>query len=96
MIVVIGNLLLQPGTFAKVEKPLLTLLPKSRADAGCISYEFARDVETPDIVRFTERWQDMPTFEAHNAQPHMADFQAAAGQYLAGAPDVAVYQVNEG
>lgn len=96
MIVVVGKMLLQPGTFAQVEKSLITLLPRSRGDDGCVSYDFARDIENPDLIRFTERWRDMASFGAHNAQPHMAEFQAAAGPCLAGAPEIVVYEANEG
>ncbi len=82
MIVVIGHTELQPGSYAKIEQEVLTLLQKSRLDEGCISYEFARDVENPDLIRFAERWRDMMVFDAHNAQPHMAEFQAAAGPHV--------------
>lgn len=96
MIVVIGKLALQPGSFDKIKDALLTLQSKGRLDEGCVSYDFARDVENPDVIRFAERWQDMPKFDAHNAQPHMADFRDAAGPYLAETPEVAVYQTSEG
>ncbi|ODT18802.1 MAG: hypothetical protein ABS35_22955 [Kaistia sp. SCN 65-12] len=95
MIVVIGKLLLQPGAAAQVEEALKVAIPKSRADDGCLSYVFAWDIENPHLIRFTERWRDLPSLDAHNAQPHMAEFQAAAGPYLAAAPDIVIYQVNE-
>lgn len=96
MLVVIGKLALQPGSFDKVEDAVLTLLAKARADEGCISYDFARDVENPDVIRFAERWRNMALLDAHNAQPHMAELRIAAEPYLTETPEVAVYQVNEG
>ena len=94
MIMVIGNMRLQPGAFAQIEGPVVRLLQKSRAGDGCISCEFSRDVENPGLIRFAERWRDMAAFDTHNAQLHMADFRAAAWPYLTEIPDVSVCEAR--
>lgn len=95
MIVVIGKLVLQPGKAPQVEDALKVLLPRARADDGCISYHFARDVENADVLHSSERWRDKASLDAHNALPHLAAVQESAQPNLATAPDIAVYQVTE-
>ncbi|MCA0420688.1 MAG: antibiotic biosynthesis monooxygenase [Proteobacteria bacterium] len=95
MIIVIGKILLHPGRSSEFERALNTLLPNARRDDGCISYDFSRDFENPDLVRFVERWSDMPALDAHNAQPHLVEFQAAIRQYLAEPPEIFIYEAAD-
>ena len=60
------------------------LAPLVRAEAGCIEYGVAVDVESgfaaqgparPDVATIVERWRDLAALTAHLAAPHMADWR---------------------
>lgn len=46
----------------------------SRADAGCLSYSVAVDLENPALTRVSELWASVEEHRAHMAQPHVATF----------------------
>lgn len=50
---------------------------KSRAESGCHDYTFSVELSNPNVIRVTEKWDNMASLEAHFAEPHMADFQQA-------------------
>ena len=49
----------------------------TRADAGCVSYTFAADVEDPDRVLGIEVWADRAALDAHMRHTHTRAFRAA-------------------
>ncbi len=95
MIIVLGQLAIKDAAFSEIERPLHDLLAATRRDDGCMFYTFARDVENPNLIRFSERWRDQAAIDAHNAQPHMAALQAAVGPHLANAPKMLFYEADE-
>jgi quinol monooxygenase YgiN len=38
---------------------------EGRAEPGCLEYGLLADPENPGVVRLLERWEDVPSFEAH-------------------------------
>jgi quinol monooxygenase YgiN len=48
-----------------------TLIPKSRADAGCIEYTCYEDVTTANRFVFVERWESHDALKAHLASAHV-------------------------
>ena len=51
----------------------------SQAEAGCHDYTFSVELNNANILRITERWENMEALAAHFQTPHMASFQAAMG-----------------
>jgi quinol monooxygenase YgiN len=49
----------------------------SRAEAGCLSYAVAVDLDDPAVTRISELWASVEQHRAHMAQPHVAAFFAA-------------------
>ena len=52
----------------------------SRAEEGCHDYTFSVELNNPNILRITERWENMEALAAHFQTPHMASFQAAIAE----------------
>lgn len=48
------------------------IFAKSRAEQGCISYEFLGSWENPDEVIALERWADAAALDAHGKMPYFA------------------------
>jgi len=57
-----------------------TMVSASRAEDGCISYAFSRDLLDPNLIHVAERWQSREHLAAHAATNHMATWRAAAAE----------------
>lgn len=54
-----------------------TMGAATRAEAGCLDYRMAVDVERPEVLILVERWRDEAALRAHFQTPHMQEFRAA-------------------
>ena len=93
MIHVIASIRTVPGRREDVLKLFRALVPQVRAEAGCIEYGTAVDLEyaiegqpaiRPDIVTVIEKWQDPAALRAHLAAPHMQQFRGNVKDLVAG------------
>jgi quinol monooxygenase YgiN len=66
-----------PGREAELESRLLALVGPSRAEPGCIQYDFHRNVEDPSVFMFCEAFISQAALDAHIATPHFQAFAAA-------------------
>ncbi len=48
------------------------VIAASRAEPGCLAYDYAEDVLEPGLFRVCEAWTDREALAAHFRQPHMA------------------------
>jgi quinol monooxygenase YgiN len=53
----------------------------SRAEEGCIAYDFSFDVIDPDIAYAYEAWETQETLDAHIAAPHHVARMAEVEQW---------------
>jgi quinol monooxygenase YgiN len=67
----------------------------SRAEEGCDDYTFSIELNNPDMLRITERWQSMEALETHFGAPHMADFQAAIAEHAPKGSQAYFYEASE-
>jgi quinol monooxygenase YgiN len=79
MIVVNAIIESTESDIAAMKEAIATMEQKSQAESGCYDYTFSIELNNPNVIRITEKWEDMACLEAHFAEPHMADFQAAMG-----------------
>ena len=67
---ILGFMMAQPGT----EQDLLTqiddLVAKTRAEPGCINYDFHQHTSEPQRFVFYENFVDQAAVDYHFAQPH--------------------------
>jgi quinol monooxygenase YgiN len=77
-------------------KPAIAAMEQaSRAEEGCDDYTFSIELNNPDIIRITERWQSMEALETHFGAPHMAEFQAAMAQHAPKGSQAYFYEASE-
>jgi quinol monooxygenase YgiN len=83
MICVIATIELVPGRRDELLAAAGEVLPKVRAEAGCIEYgpmiDFpsglpAQGAVRPNVVMMIEKWESLAALEAHLKTPHMAEF----------------------
>jgi len=79
MVIVMGRAKFGPGEIDRLHSAMETQIAATRAEDGCLSYAFARDVIDRDVLHIAERWRDQAAIDAHFATPHMAAFGAALG-----------------
>ena len=95
MIVVNGVFEMQAGAVEALQEALAAQETACKAEAGCHDYTFSVEVNNPNVVRLTEKWDDMEALRAHFQQPHMADFRAALAAHPPVSSQVAFYEASE-
>lgn len=72
-----------------VKTELLKLVPITRAEDGCITYDLQQDNENPAHFMFFENWESRELWQKHMNAPHLAAYMTATD----GA--VAAFTLNE-
>lgn len=75
------------GMQAKFETAFAKAVKATRKEKGCITYELNRDAKTPTKYLLYERWQDLPSLDAHLKTPHITTLLKDLEELLAGPPD---------
>jgi quinol monooxygenase YgiN len=94
MIVVNATIVSSAETIATVREALATMETHSRAESGCQDYTFSVEVNNPDVIRITEKWDSMDDLLAHFQEPHMADFQAVLAEHPPKSLDANFYEAS--
>ena len=95
MIIVSGTIAVRPEARDEAVAAALGMQAATRSEPGCRAYEFSATLEDPDRFRLFEVWDSAAALGAHLATPHVADFGARAGAWLAAAPAITRYGVHE-
>ena len=66
-----------PGTEDKTREELAKLQVPTRAEAGCLFYDFYADDKDPCLFLFFEAWESRAAWEAHMETPHIQACLAA-------------------
>ena len=74
MIVVTATLTAKPGQEDALRQACAAVLAPTKAEAGCVQYECAQNIEDPSQFLFVEAWEDMDALKAHTMTEHMAVF----------------------
>lgn len=77
MLLVIGHLRFPPAARSEVLAALAEVIAATRAEPGCLFYDFAEDVLEANLFRVSEGWRDADALRGHFASPHMDRFRAA-------------------
>jgi quinol monooxygenase YgiN len=92
VLIIEGSLTFPEEERDQVLKGLINITKLSRADAGCVGYWWAEDLQARNTFRFFECWASQETFDAHINSPHEHAFGqrylplitgATASQYTA-------------
>ncbi|MGD9057842.1 MAG: putative quinol monooxygenase [Desulfobacterales bacterium] len=91
MIHVIAAIELQPNTREHYLKILKENVPNVKAEAGCLKYEPAVDIDSglpfqetirDDVVTIVEAWDSLEHLVAHLKAPHMQSYRDAVASYV--------------
>ena len=91
MIVVLATIELHPGKRPDFLAEFRQIVPKVRAEAGCIEYFPAIDtasglpVQGPareDVVVVVEKWESLEALEKHLIAPHMMEYRPKVKDFV--------------
>jgi quinol monooxygenase YgiN len=93
MTVVAGTVRVRPEKRDEAIRVALTMARATQAESGCRTYRFYADLEDPAVFFIFEEWESEEALGAHFQTEHMAAFQAALPELVAGPPDIRFYSV---
>lgn len=91
MIVLTPRVLVKSDSVVAFTKLAAGMLGPSRAEEGCISYNFYNSPLEPTQFVFVEEWETMAHLHAHFETSHFKEFIAAVENLLASPPDMVGY-----
>lgn len=74
MIIVHGTIPLKSGCRDQALVLARTMVELTRAEEGCISYDFYVALSDPDTLMLFQEWSSMESLMAHFQTSHMEDF----------------------
>ncbi len=97
MIVVVGSFRIPPSMVDVVQGPMEAMIAASRAEEGCIEYNYAIDVLDKGLVRVSETWRDRDALETHFRTAHIAEWRAQFSALAISERDLFAYEtLDEG
>jgi len=70
------------------------LLPPSRSEEGCISFDFYEDQSKENNFLFFERWQDRQSIDAHFHKNYFKDFAKRFPDMIEGDAEIKIYKID--
>lgn len=71
------------------------IVPPSKAEVGCISYEIHERLSSENEYLFFEEWADQAALDFHFNTPHFQEFIKEFTQLLQAPPNIRIYEVAE-
>lgn len=73
-IVLIAHLKVKPDSVESAKRAALAIVENSRAETGCLNYDFHQAIDDETIFVWHETWVNKAAIEAHGASEHFKDF----------------------
>ncbi|MEO5493274.1 MAG: putative quinol monooxygenase [Sphingomonas sp.] len=96
MIVIMGTVRIPDGALDVARPAMAAMLAASRAEQGCLAYNYAQDVLDPRVIHISERWRDRAALDAHFRTPHMTKWRAQFGAIGISDRDLTLFVADEG
>ncbi len=81
-VVVVANVVAQPGKEGLLREALLTLIPIAKTEPGFIQYDLHESKERLGHFVFYEIWEDEHSLALHSNTDAMKAFSAKAGAWI--------------
>jgi quinol monooxygenase YgiN len=82
-VTIIGTVTARPETQAELASLLAAQVAPTRAETGCVNYDFHVDAADPCCFVFYENWRTQADLDAHLAMPHLAPLFSQLDRLLA-------------
>lgn len=75
---IVARIKAKSGQEAALNAELEKIVAPTLVEAGCLQYDFHRDLEDPGNFLFFENWATKDQWLAHMESPHLTAYKAAA------------------
>jgi quinol monooxygenase YgiN len=75
-IVLIARLKVKPGTEDEAKRAALAIITESRAEEGCLNYDFHQAIDDSTIFVWHETWTNKSALDAHFKMPYFDELGA--------------------
>ena len=95
MLVVLSSATAAPGRRDELVAAARAVAAATRADRGCLTYDFAADLDDPDRVLGVEVWADRAALDEHMDHDHTREFLRSTPGLVTGEPVMAFHHVPD-
>ena len=88
MYTIIGTVTARSETRAELQGLLMAQVTPTRAEPGCINYDYHVDAADPCVFVFYENWTSRAALDTHLAMPHLQPLFSQLDRLLAVAVDI--------
>ena len=96
MLIIMGTVRIPEGALDTARPAMTAMLAASRAEDGCLAYNYAQDVLDACVIHISERWRGRAALDAHFRTPHMAEWRAQFGAIGVTDRDLKLYESDDG
>ena len=79
---IIGTVVAKPETREELQQILAAQVAPTRAEEGCLNYDFHADAEDPCVFVFYENWNTQQDLDEHLRKPHLKPLFDRQGELL--------------
>ncbi len=72
-----ARLKVKQGTENEAKRAALSIIEKSRAETGCLNYDFHQSIDDETIFLWHETWENKAAIDAHANSSHFKEFSAS-------------------
>ena len=95
MIVLAAKFTGKPEKKSEILRLVGVVVPPSRAESGCLFYDFYEKQPGGNEFLFFEEWRDQAALDAHFKTQHFADFVGALPALIEGTPHIRIYEAGQ-
>ena len=93
---IIGMVVAKDETREELREILNAQIAPTRAEPGCINYDFHVDAEDPNVFMFYENWRSKDDLDAHLKAPHLKPLFGRLDELLARPVEIKFYEMLSG
>jgi quinol monooxygenase YgiN len=94
MVVLAAKFAGKPERRNEILRLAASVAPPSRAEGGCITYNFYEQMPGANEFLFFEEWADQAALDLHFQTPHFLNFMKQFPELIQGVSHIRVYEVG--
>ena len=94
-VTVVATIKAKQGMHEEIKKKLLALIPPTRSEKGCITYDLHHSLEDNTVFMFYEIWASKDDLDKHLTMSHLEEFIEKTEDMLSEPIDVRLWTVVE-
>ncbi|MDE2436669.1 MAG: antibiotic biosynthesis monooxygenase [Sphingomonadales bacterium] len=95
-VAIIGQFRMPPENMETARPLMRKVMEASRAEDGCVQYNYAEDVLDPGLIRVSEVWQSRDQLMTHARSEHMAAWGKERTALGLTGRDITIYETDAG